>query len=355
LEADAVSSGVNVAIAGATGAVGEALLEVLEQRKFPVARLSLLASERSEGKRLQFRGKSVPVERLDNFDFSDTAIAFFSAGGDLSAQFAPKAAAAGCIVVDNTSQFRYDADIPLVVPEVNAHRLDQPNPRNIIANPNCSTIQMVVALKPLHDVARIRRINVATYQAVSGAGASAIRELAGQTASLLNGKPIESKVFPVQIAFNALPHIDKFQDNGYTKEEMKMVWETQKILEDEAIRVNPTCVRVPVFFGHSEAVHIETEHKITAEEAHRLLAAAPGVTLIDDPSANGYPTAVSHGAGQDAVFVGRVREDVSFDRGLNLWVVSDNVRKGAALNSVQIAEELMARQPQLFAISDGLG
>lgn len=350
-----MSQGINVAIVGATGAVGEALLEILEQRDFPVARLSLLASERSEGKRLQFRGKSVRVERLDAFDFSGTAIGFFSAGGDLSAQFAPKAAAAGCIVVDNTSQFRYDADIPLVVPEVNAHCLDLPNPRNIIANPNCSTIQMVVALKPIHDAAKIVRINVATYQAVSGAGASAIRELAAQTANLLNGKPVDKKVFPHQIAFNALPHIDKFQANGYTKEEMKMVWETQKILEDEAIRVNPTCVRVPIFFGHSEAVHIETERKITADEARQLLAAAPGVTVIDNPAENGYPTAVSHGAGQDAVFVGRIREDVSFERGLNLWVVSDNVRKGAALNSVQIAEELMARRPQLFAMSDGLG
>ncbi len=336
-----MSNGVNVAIAGATGAVGEALLEVLEQRQFPVERLTLLASERSEGKRLQFRGKSITVQRLDAFDFSDTAVAFFSAGGDLSAQFAPKAAAAGCIVVDNTSQFRYDPDIPLVVPEVNAHCLDQPNPRNIIANPNCSTIQMVVALKPLHDAARILRINVATYQAVSGAGASAIRELAGQTANLLNGKPVESNVFPVQIAFNALPHIDKFQDNGYTKEEMKMVWETRKILGDDSIMVNPTAVRVPVLFGHSEAVHIETRTKVTVQDVQKLLNGAPGVKLMDAREPGGYPTAVTAAAHEDAVFVGRIREDLSHPRGIDLWVVSDNVRKGAALNSVQIAEILV--------------
>jgi aspartate-semialdehyde dehydrogenase len=332
---------VNVAIAGATGAVGEALLEILEERKFPVGNLHLLASERSEGKRLQFRGKSVTVERLDQFDFSKVQIGLFSAGGDLSAEFAPKAAEAGCVVIDNTSKFRYEPDIPLIVPEVNAHRLDEYTNRNIIANPNCSTIQMMVALKPLHDAARITRINVATYQAVSGAGAGAIRELAGQTADLLNTKEITIEKMPKQIAFNAIPQIDVFQDNGYTKEEMKMVWETKKILEDDDVQVNPTCVRIPVFYGHSEAVHIETEKKLTADEARELLSGAPGVTVLDDPAHNGYPTAVTEGAGTDPVFVGRIREDISHPRGLDLWVVADNVRKGAALNSVQIAELLL--------------
>ncbi len=334
---------VNVAIVGATGAVGEALREILEERNFPVADLYLLASERSEGKRLQFRGKGLKVERLDRFDFSKAKIGLFSAGGDLSADFAPKAAAAGCVVVDNTSKFRYDADVPLIVPEVNAHRLGDYVGRNIIANPNCSTIQMVVALKPLHDVARITRINVATYQAVSGAGAGGIGELASQTADLLNTKEIRISKMPKQIAFNAIPHIDVFQDNGYTKEEMKMVWETRQILEDDDIQVNPTCVRIPVFYGHSEAVHIETEKKLSAAQAKEILSAAPGVTVVDDPASNGYPTAVTEGAGADPVFVGRIREDISHPRGLDLWVVSDNVRKGAALNSVQIAELLLQR------------
>ena len=331
----------NVAIAGATGAVGEALIEILEQRKFPVTNLYLLASERSEGKRLQFRGHSVKVQRLDQFDFGQAHIGLFSAGAALSAEFAPRAAAAGCVVVDNTSHFRYEPDVPLIVPEVNAHRLGEYARRNIIANPNCSTIQMVVALKPLHDAARITRINVATYQAVSGAGAGGVRELAAQTANLLNVKGIEIAKMPKQIAFNAIPHIDAFQDNGYTREEMKMVWETKKILEDEDIQVNPTCVRIPVFYGHSEAVHIETERKLTAAEAREILGSAPGVKVLDDPAHNGYPTAVTDGAGADPVFVGRIREDISHPRGLDLWVVSDNVRKGAALNSVQIAELLL--------------
>jgi len=332
---------VNVAIVGATGAVGQAMLEILEERDFPVAQLALLASERSAGKRYQFHGKSVMVQRLDEFDWAGTQIGLFSAGGALSADFAPKAAAAGCVVIDNTSQFRYDSDVPLIVPEVNAHRLGDYRQRNIIANPNCSTIQMLVALKPLHDAARIRRINVATYQAVSGAGAAGIEELATQTANLLNIKPIEASVMSKQIAFNAVPHIDKFQDNGYTKEEMKMVWETRKIFEDDSIMVNPTCVRVPVFYGHSEAVHIETERKLGAAEARELLRAAPGVTVIDDPEHNGFPTAAVDAAGHDPVFVGRIREDISHPTGLDLWVVSDNVRKGAALNSVQIAELLL--------------
>ncbi len=332
--------GVNVAIAGATGAVGEALVEILDERKFPINQLYLLASERSEGKIVRFRGKSHRVERLDQFDFSQAQIGLFSAGGAVSAEFAPKAAAAGCVVIDNTSHFRNDDDVPLVVPEVNPDRALE-HPRNIIANPNCSTIQMVVALKPLHDAAVIRRINVATYQAVSGAGASGVSELAGQTASLLNGQAAECTAMPVQIAFNAVPHIDDFQENGYTREEMKMIWETQKILEDDNILVNPTCVRVPVFYGHSEAVHIETERKLTAAKVRKLLAAAPGVKVLDKATDGGYPTAVEQAVGADFVFVGRIREDLSHPTGINLWVVSDNVRKGAALNSVQIAEILL--------------
>lgn len=334
-----MSDGFDIAIVGATGAVGEVLVEILEERNFPVRNLYLLASQRSEGKRIQFRGSSIMVKRLDQFDFRQVQIGFFSAGGDLSAEYAPQAAAAGCVVIDNTSHFRYDDDVPLVVPEVNPQCVAEYSRRNIIANPNCSTIQMLVALKPLHDAATIERVNVATYQAVSGAGTGGVRELAGQTANLLNTKPIETDVMPVQIAFNAIPQIDNFQDNGYTKEEMKMVWETQKIL-DPAIQVNPTCVRVPVFFGHSEAIHIETERKLDAVEARALMQAAPGVTLMDTGEPGGYPTAVADAAGTDSVFVGRVREDVSHPRGLNLWVVSDNVRKGAALNSIQIAELL---------------
>ena len=330
----------DVAVVGATGAVGESLIEILETREFPVGTLHLLASERSEGKRLQFRGRSVAVKRLDQFDFSEAQIGLFSAGGDISAEFAPKAAAAGCVVIDNTSRFRYERDVPLVVSEVNPQCIAHYRDRNIIANPNCSTIQMLVALKPLHDAARITRINVATYQAVSGAGAAGVRELAGQTANLLNAKPIETGVMPVQIAFNAIPQIDRFEENGYTREEMKMVWETQKILDPE-IRVNATCVRIPVFYGHSEAVHIETERKITAAEARSLLAGAPGVELMDEQTGGGYPTAVGEAAGTDDVYVGRIREDVSHPQGLNLWVVSDNVRKGAALNSIQIAEILL--------------
>lgn len=335
-----MSDGVNVAIVGATGAVGEALVEILAAREFPIAQLYLLASERSEGKIVRFRGKSHRVERLDQFDFRQAQIGLFSAGGAVSAEFAPQAAAAGCVVIDNTSQFRNDDDVPLVVPEVNPDRALQ-HPRNIIANPNCSTIQMVVALKPLHDAAVIRRINVATYQAVSGAGAGGVRELADQTANLLSGQPVECTVMPVQIAFNAVPHIDEFQDNGYTREEMKMIWETRKILEDDNILVNPTCVRVPVFYGHSEAVHVETERKLTAAKVRKLLAAAPGVKVLDKATDGGYPTAAEHAVGTDHVFVGRIREDLSHPTGINLWVVSDNVRKGAALNSVQIAEILL--------------
>ena len=335
---------VNVAVVGATGAVGEAMIEILAERNFPVGDLHLLASERSEGKTLRFGNRSIRVKRLDQFDWNGVEIGLFSAGASISATHAPKAAAAGCIVIDNTSQFRYDDDIPLVVPEVNPNAIGMRHARGIIANPNCSTIQMVVALKPIHDAVGIERINVATYQSVSGAGAKGVRELAGQTADLLNAKPIEPKAFTRQIAFNVIPHIDVFQDNGYTKEEMKMVWETRKIMEAPEMLVNPTCARVPVFYGHSEAVHIETREKISAEQARALLAKAPGVRVIDERANGGYPTAVTEGAGNDEVWVGRIREDISHPRGLDLWIVSDNVRKGAALNSVQIAELLLEEQ-----------
>jgi len=332
----------DVAVVGATGAVGETMISILEERDFPVGTLYPLASSRSAGKTVMFRGKSIKITDLAEFDFSLVQIGLFSAGGSISEKFAPLAAAAGCVVIDNTSHFRRDEDIPLVVPEVNNEALADYSRRNIIANPNCSTIQMLVALKPIYDAVGIERINVATYQAVSGTGKEAIEELAGQTAKLLNGQSVDPVVYPKQIAFNALPQIDTFQDNGYTREEMKMVWETQKIFDDHAIAVNPTCVRIPVFYGHSEAVNIETVDKITAQEARALLAAAPGVTVVDTHEDGGYATAVTDSAGKDPVFVSRIREDISHPRGLNLWIVSDNVRKGAALNSVQIAESLIA-------------
>lgn len=328
----------DVAVVGATGAVGQAMLDVLAQREFPIGKIYALASERSVGKTVVFGSKSVRVENLDTFDFSQVQLGLFSPGASISKIYAPKAAAAGCIVVDNTSQFRNDDDKALVVPEVNRETLAMHKDTGIVANPNCSTIQMVVALKPLYDAVGIKRINVATYQAVSGSGAEGLEELSGQTARLLNGQPLETKVYPKQIAFNCIPHIDTFQDNGYTREEMKMVWETQKIMGDKDILVNPTCVRVPVFYGHSEAVSIETQDTITAEQARKLLQSAPGVVVIDEHRDGGYPTPVTESAGNDAVFVGRIRQDISHKNGLNLWVVSDNVRKGAALNSVQIAE-----------------
>lgn len=333
----------DVAVVGATGAVGETMLSILEQRKFPVRNIYPLASERSAGKQIRFNGKQVTIQNLADFDFSQVQIGLFSAGGSISEVYAPRAAEAGCVVIDNTSFFRQAENVPLVVPEVNAERIADYTKRGIIANPNCSTIQMVVALKPLYDAAGIERINVATYQAVSGSGASAVRELADQTARLLNGREIKPpKSYPKQIAFNTLPHIDVFMDNGYTKEEMKMVWETHKILGDAEIRINPTAARVPVFYGHSEAVHVETRDKLTAEQARALLEKAPGVMVIDAREDGGYATAFTEGANSDAVYVSRIREDLSHDRGLDLWVVSDNVRKGAALNSVQIAEQLIA-------------
>jgi len=331
----------DVAIVGATGAVGEVLISILDERNFPINNLYPLASKRSAGNKVNCQGKSWLVEDLEAFDFSKVQIGLFSAGGDVSAKYVPIATATGCVVIDNTSHFRRDKDVPLVVPEVNPHAIADYTNRNIIANPNCSTIQMLVAIKPIYDAVGIERINVATYQAVSGSGKEAITELTNQTANLLNGKDIEVEVYPKQIAFNAIPHIDVFQDNGYTKEEMKMVWETQKIFEDENLLVNPTAVRIPVVYGHSEAVHIETKRKITAKDALDLLEKADGVTVMDDRSDGGYATPFTEATNNDSTFVSRIREDISHERGLNLWVVSDNIRKGAALNTIQIAEILI--------------
>jgi aspartate-semialdehyde dehydrogenase len=331
----------NIAVVGATGAVGETMLSILEERNFPVGEVYALASANSVGKRVPFKGGTLKVEDLATFDFSKVQIGLFSPGASVSEIYAPIAAAAGCVVIDNTSQFRYDDDIPLVVPEVNPQAIAQYKTRGIIANPNCSTIQMLVALKPIYDAVGITRINVATYQAVSGTGKEAIEELGRQTSDIFNSRSFEPTVYPKQIAFNVLPQIDVFMDNGYTKEEMKMVWETQKIMGDSTILVNATAVRVPVFYGHSEAVHIETRDKISASEVRALLEKADGVTVIDERVNGGYPTAVTHSAGHDATFVGRIREDISHPRGIDLWVVSDNIRKGAALNSIQIAEVLI--------------
>ncbi|HET6602964.1 MAG TPA: aspartate-semialdehyde dehydrogenase [Xanthomonadaceae bacterium] len=330
----------NLAIAGATGAVGEALLQILAERGFPVGTLTLLASERSAGERLGFGGRQLTVGDLARHDFAGTDIAFFSAGAAASAEHAPRAAAAGAVVIDNTSQFRYESDVPLVVAEVNPGAM-RDRPRGIIANPNCSTMQMLVALAPIHREAGIERINVATYQSVSGAGRAAMEELGRQTADLLGFRKAVPARFPVQIAFNLIPHIDVFLDNGYTREEMKMAWETRKILGDESIGVNATAVRVPVFYGHAEAVHLETRRRISVERVRELLAGAPGVEVVDRAEPGGYPTPVTHAAGRDPVFVGRIREDPSHPRGLALWVVADNIRKGAALNAVQLAELLV--------------
>jgi aspartate-semialdehyde dehydrogenase len=331
-----------VAVVGATGLVGDMMIQVLEERGFPVSELHPLASNRSVGKSVTFKGKQYPVADLATFDFSNADIGLFSAGAEVSREHAPRAAAAGCIVIDNTSEFRYQDDIPLVVPEVNPHAIAGYKARGIIANPNCSTIQMLVAIKPIHDAAGIERINVSTYQSVSGAGKEAVEELATQSAALLSGQgPVKARIVPKQIAFNCVPQIDRFQDNGYTKEEMKIVWETHKIMEDATIRVNATAVRVPVFFGHSEAVQLETRTKITVAEVRALLKKAPGVELMDEHRPGGYPTAATEAANRDTVYVGRIREDISSERGLNLWVVADNIRKGAATNSVQIAESMV--------------
>jgi aspartate-semialdehyde dehydrogenase len=330
----------SVAVVGATGAVGNQMIKIMEERKFPVGKIKLLASSRSAGFSVEFYNKDIKVEILDEDSFKDIDIGLFSAGGTVSEKFAPVAASAGCIVVDNTSAFRMDSQVPLVVPEVNPHAIAQYRNKGIIANPNCSTIQMVVALKPIHDVAGIKRIVVSTYQAVSGTGKKAIAELQDQTRAILNFQDVECKVYPHQIAFNCLPHIDVFLENAYTKEEMKMVNETRKILEDDSIRVTATTVRVPVFYGHSESVNIETEKKITADEVRKLLSQAPGVTVVDDPASAKYPLAID-AAGKDDTFVGRIREDESIEKGINMWIVADNLRKGAALNAIQIAEILV--------------
>ena len=330
-----------VAVVGATGAVGETMLALLAERKFPVSKLVALASERSAGGEVAFGNNEVMVHDLATFDPAGIDIALFSAGSEVSKQYAPKFAAAGAVVIDNSSAFRRDDDVPLVVAEVNPEAIRQ-RPRGIIANPNCSTMQMLVALAPLHRAAGIERINVATYQSVSGTGRRALEELGRQTAGLLNFQPVEPEVYPVQIAFNVIPHGGDFLDNGYTSEEMKLVWETRKILGDESIGVNATVVRVPVFYGHSEAVAIETRDKLTAADARELLRKAPGIELVDEPVAGGYPTPVTHASGRDPVYVGRIREDLSHPRGLNLWIVADNIRKGAALNAIQIAELIAA-------------
>ncbi len=327
-----------VAVVGATGAVGEEMVSILEERDFPVEELHLFASERSEGKKMDFKGQSITVKTLKEDSFKGIDIALFSAGAERSKKWAPVAANSGCVVVDNSSAWRMDPEVPLVVPEVNPDDLKWH--KGIIANPNCSTIQMVVPLKPLHDAARIKRIVVSTYQAVSGTGKKAMDELLKQTSDLLNFREIQCNVYPHQIAFNCLPHIDKFLENGYTKEEMKMVNETKKIMGDDSIRVTATTVRVPVFRGHAESVNIETEKKLTANEARALMADFPGVVVFDAPDRNVYPLQVDV-AGKDEVYVGRVREDESIEKGLNMWIVADNLRKGAALNAVQIAEKLI--------------
>ena len=331
-----------VAVAGATGAVGNEMVATLEQRKFPIKKLKLLASARSAGKTISFRGEEVVVEEMKEDSFKGVDIGLFSPGGSVSQKFAPIAADSGCVVIDNTSAFRMDPDVPLIVPEVNAHAIKDYKKRGIIANPNCSTIQMVVVLKPLHDAAKIKRVVVSTYQAVSGTGKKAIDELEKQVLAIYNNKKIENKVYPHQIAFNCLPHIDSFLDNGYTKEEMKMVNETKKILEDDSIAVTATTVRVPVFYGHSESVNIEFEKEMTPDEARKILKKAPGVKVVDDPSKNLYPLAIN-AAGKDDTFVGRIRKDESIVHGLNMWIVADNIRKGAALNAVQIAEVLIGK------------
>ena len=330
----------NVAVVGATGAVGEQMREVLEEREFPVGELRLLASERSAGQFLPFRGKEIRVEILREDSFSGIDIGLFSAGGKVSAEFATIAVDAGAVVVDNTAYFRMDPAVPLVVPEVNAKEIVQYQNRGIIANPNCSTIQMVVALKPIHDAARVKRVVVSTYQSVSGAGRKAMEELSQQVTALYNGREIEMEKFPHQIAFNCIPHIDVFADGGYTKEELKMVQETRKILNEPLLRITATTVRVPVFCSHSESVNVETEKKLTAAEVKAILREAPGIIVADDPENNVYPMAID-AIGKDATYVGRIREDDSVTNGLNLWVVADNLRKGAALNAVQIAEILI--------------
>ncbi len=332
--------GYRVCIVGATGVVGREMISVLQERDFPVKDLKLLASERTAGSTLEFNGENLKVQVLQEDSFKDMEIGLFSAGGAVSQKYAPIASEEGCVVIDNTSAFRMDPEVPLVVPEVNPHAIADYNHRGIIANPNCSTIQMVVVLKPIHDVAKIKRVVVSTYQSVSGTGKEAIRELEIQTLAIFNQQEVKSEVYPHQIAFNCLPHIDVFSENGYTKEEIKMINETKKIMEDESIGITATTVRVPVFYGHSESVNIETTKKITPDEVRHILAQAPGVIVVDDPKKNEYPLAV-YAAGKDETFVGRIRKDESIEKGINMWIVSDNIRKGAALNAVQIAEVLL--------------
>lgn len=330
----------NVAVVGATGAVGSEMIKILEERRFPVDGISLLASARSAGSSVEFRNRDVRVELLNEESFKGIEVGLFSAGGVVSEKFAPIAADAGCVVVDNTSAFRMDPEVPLVVPEINPHAIAQYKNKGIIANPNCSTIQMVMALKPIHDAARIRRVVVSTYQAVSGTGKKAVDELLDQTRDILSFQTTECNVYPHRIAFNCIPHIDVFLENDYTKEEMKMVNETKKILEDDSIGVTATTVRVPVCCGHSESVNIETEKKLTAPEVRELLSKTPGVTVVDDPASSRYPLPID-ATGKDDIFIGRIREDESIENGINMWVVADNLRKGAALNAVQIAEILV--------------
>ena len=330
----------DVCVLGATGMVGREMISVLEERQFPVRDLKLLASERTAGSTRAFKGEELKVQVLREDSFKGMEIGLFSAGGSISQKFAPIASQEGCVVIDNTSTFRMDPEVPLVVPEVNPHAIADYTHKRIIANPNCSTIQMVVVLKPIHDVAKIRRVVVSTYQSVSGTGKDAIRELEEQTLAIFNHNEITCDVYPHQIAFNCLPHIDVFSENGYTKEEMKMVNETKKIMEDESIGITATTVRVPVFYGHSESVNIETVKKITPDEVRGMLSRAPGIMVVDNPKKNVYPLA-TYAAGRDETFVGRIREDLSIENGINMWIVSDNVRKGAALNAVQIAETLV--------------
>ncbi len=329
----------DIAVLGATGLVGETILSILEQRQFPVGQLYVLASERSAGAKITFAGKKITVQDAAEFDFSQVDIGLFSAGGAVSERYAPIAAEAGCVVIDNTSQFRYDLDVPLIVPEVNANKIEDYQARHIIANPNCSTIQMMVALKPIYDAVGITHIQVATYQSVSGSGRKGVETLENQTKQLFQGQTVEPGIYPRQIGFNVVPQIDPILENGYTREEMKLFWETRKILDDPHIHVNATAVRVPVFYGHAEAIHIKTKDAMTADQAKILLRQAPGIMLMEED----YPTPIEEGTVQDAVYVGRVRQEISNPCGLNLWVVADNVRKGAALNAVQIAEILVEK------------
>lgn len=336
-----MSDGYPICIVGATGLVGGTLLSLLEKMNFPFNKLYLLASEQSAGKSLTFRAENLPIHDLKSFDFSQCKIAFFCVGNDLAAEYAPKAAAAGSLVIDKSYYYRNHADVPLIIPEVNAAALADCRKMNIIANPNCNTIPIAVGLKPIYDAVGIARINIATYQSVSGTGKDAVAELRDQTSQLLSGQEIHPKVYAQQIAFNVLPHIDDFLENGYTREEMKMVWEMQKIFNDKTLQINPTAVRVPVFYGHAAAVHIETKDKITTAQALSLLEASPGIKVMTGKFP--YPTPAKDATGNDAVYIGRVREDISHPKGLDLWIVADNLRKGAALNALQIAEQLIKR------------